>query len=62
MRSLVESYLPAEVADLLDWQSLLHEKESLIDSDLRERFSDLLLSVSRKSQERLQAIKVSSWR
>ncbi len=41
----LRNYLPAETLSLLDLDTLTLEKESFIDPELRESFSDLLFSV-----------------
>ena len=38
----LRNYLPGEVAGLLDWSSLEPAKDSFVDKELQEYFSDLL--------------------
>jgi predicted transposase/invertase (TIGR01784 family) len=44
-RDFISEYLPAEVVSVLDLNSLEIQKDSFIDNDLREHFSDLLYRV-----------------
>lgn len=41
----LRNYLPAEIVSRLDLETLQLEKESFIDPELRESFSDLLFKV-----------------
>ncbi|MCA9187593.1 MAG: Rpn family recombination-promoting nuclease/putative transposase [Pirellulaceae bacterium] len=43
-RGLIEWQFPAEVLRVFDLDTLQVEKESFIDADLREKYSDVLLS------------------
>ena len=45
-RDFLQNYLPADVAQLLDLASLEISKDSFIDADLQEHFSDLLYTVA----------------
>ncbi len=48
-RDFMRYYLPAEVAESLDLDSLALRKDSFIDGDLQEHFSDLLYEVDLRS-------------
>ena len=41
-RDFVLYYLPADLAALLDVESLVVSKDSFVDKDLREHFSDII--------------------
>ena len=47
-RDFVLYYLPADLAALLDVESLVVSKDSFVDKDLREHFSDILYQVDLK--------------
>jgi len=49
-RDLLLNYLPAEVVALLDLTSLELRKDSFVDAELREHFSDLLYQVKLKDE------------
>ena len=44
-RDLIQTHLPADLVQLLDLESLELQKDSFVDEDLRQSFSDLLYSV-----------------
>jgi predicted transposase/invertase (TIGR01784 family) len=46
-RNFLEHYLPPQVAALLDFSTLQVSKDTFIDTELQEHFSDLLYQVSR---------------
>lgn len=48
-RSLIENYFPEEVVRVLDLETLIAEKDSFVDPQLRESFCDLLYSVQLRS-------------
>lgn len=50
-RDFLENYLPPAVRDCLDLSSLTLQKESFIDHELRQHFSDILYQVQTVSQE-----------
>ena len=47
-RDFVLYYLPADVAVLLDIESLVVSKDSFVDKELREHFSDIIYQVDLK--------------
>jgi predicted transposase/invertase (TIGR01784 family) len=49
-RDFVEHYLPPEIAGLLDPPTLLISKDTFVDEELGERFSDLLYQVELKGK------------
>ncbi|NBO66271.1 MAG: hypothetical protein EBU88_15750 [Acidobacteria bacterium] len=44
-RDLIQTHLPADLVQVLDLESLELQKDSFVDEDLRQSFSDLLYSV-----------------
>jgi predicted transposase/invertase (TIGR01784 family) len=44
-RDLIQTHLPPSLVQILDLESLELQKDSFIDEDLRQSFSDLLYSV-----------------
>ncbi|MFM7974596.1 MAG: Rpn family recombination-promoting nuclease/putative transposase [Pirellula sp.] len=50
-RDLIQTHLPAELVAALDLDSLELKKDSFIDEELRESYSDLLYSVQLAEQD-----------
>lgn len=45
-KSFLHHYLPSEITKMVDRDTLYPEKDSFIDEELKERFSDLLFSAN----------------
>lgn len=49
--SLLENYLPTKILDLLDLQNIVLEKDSMIEEELKDVFSDLIYKVRLNGKE-----------
>ncbi len=48
--SFFREYLPAEIVSKLDWRTLKISKETFVDPELRERFSDIVYEIRAKGR------------
>ena len=48
-QDLLRNYLPSQVVESLDLTTLVLQKESFIDEDLRQHFTDLLYTVQQRN-------------
>ncbi len=50
-RSFFREYLPAEIVSQLDWRTLRISKETFVDPELRERFSDIVYEIRARGRQ-----------
>ena len=51
IRDFLQNYLPAEMVRLIDLESITAEKDSFVEKELQEYFSDLLFRVRLENEE-----------